>query len=176
MRWLTEAEAAAACGSTVRPDGWGLWAEGGERVGFFLEYDRGTEPLARLAAKLRDYERLESERGAAAWVLFAFESARREESARRALSGATVAVATAALDGAVPPSEALWLPLRASGAGRVRLAALARVPKPAVAVERAAHASARAWMYPAFGDDPGDAGGHEAPDPWRLDGEGDEPW
>lgn len=103
VRWLTEWECARACRSTgpfvttaLRPDGWLLWREGGEQVEAFLEYDRGTDTLGALAAKLRGYAELEGERGVAAWVLFAFESARREATARRALADATVAVATAA--------------------------------------------------------------------------------
>lgn len=75
--WLTEAEAARWTDGIVRPDGWGVWEADGSTVEFFLEYDRGTETLARLAGKLRDYERFETERGATAWVLFAFTSQRR---------------------------------------------------------------------------------------------------
>lgn len=58
VRWLAERECASATGatgpfpsSTVRPDGWGVWREGTERVEFFLEYDRGSEPLPRLRGK-----------------------------------------------------------------------------------------------------------------------------
>jgi hypothetical protein len=52
VRWLTEPEAAVACRSpcsTVRADGWGLWAEAGERVEFFLSTTGGPSPLAGLS-------------------------------------------------------------------------------------------------------------------------------
>lgn len=42
----------------VRPDGYGRWHQDGREVDFFLEYDRGTEPLDRLAAKLAGYRKL----------------------------------------------------------------------------------------------------------------------
>jgi hypothetical protein len=48
-RWLTEREAARACGgggyqaATVLPDGWGLWREGGDEAEFFF----GVRPRDR---------------------------------------------------------------------------------------------------------------------------------
>ena len=152
-RWMTEREAAKACGASgfaagiVRPDGWAIWRDGGDELEFFLEYDRGTETLAALAAKLPGYESLEADRGVAAWVLFAFPTARREGTARRALAAATVAVATAALDGSAGPHEAVWAPLRGSEPRRHRLASLGRLPLPAKAVERAAAGGGRAWRF-----------------------------
>jgi hypothetical protein len=163
MRWRTEAEAAAWAGAarwsggTVNPDGWGVWREGALEVEFFLEFDRGSESLPVLAAKLRGYAEWEAERGATAWVLFAFVSPRREGTAREALRDATVPVATAALGVPVQPADALWLPLRSCTAGRERLAGLARVPKPPEAVERAAEGGGgRAWRY--HGDDDAEGG------------------
>jgi hypothetical protein len=185
VRWLTEWECAQAIGATgpyarsaLRPDGWGVWREGADRAEFFLEYDRGTEALSRLSAKLGAYASLEEDRGVAAWVLFAFESARREASARRALAGAGVAVATAALVGGVRPSDAVWLPL-GRVEPRLRLALLARVPMPDAARARAD--SGRSWRYAAFyGDGDGEdcetdpaAGGA---DPWPIGGEDGPPW
>ena len=69
--WLTEAEAIRWADAIVRPDAYGTWRQDGEAVEFFLEWDRGSETLGRLLAKLDGYERFESERGASAWVLFA---------------------------------------------------------------------------------------------------------
>jgi hypothetical protein len=184
VRWLAEWECAKACSTgpytatSLRPDGWLLWREGGEQVEAFLEYDRGTEALRTLAAKLRGYAELEGERGVAAWVLFAFESARREGTARRALAGATVAVATAALAGGARPSDAVWLPLRSTGP-RLRLAALAGVPLPAEARVRIEGGRGRTWLYAAdfYGED-------EQPPPasaesavaWLDEDEGGQPW
>jgi hypothetical protein len=144
--WLTEAEAARWTEGIVRPDAWGVWAEQETEVEFFLEYDRGTETLARLTAKLRDYERFETERGATAWVLFAFTSPLREARARIALRPATVPVATAVLAPPAVPCGDLWLPLPPDSC-RVRLAALTAIPKPPEALRRAERNSARAWRF-----------------------------
>jgi hypothetical protein len=144
--WMTAAEAVRCFDRIVSVDAWGRWEEWGRTVEFFLEYDRGTEALRRLAERLSGYERLESERGASAWVLFAFESARRERTARAALAGATVPVATAALADGVEPQEAVWLPLRSSGE-RLRLSALADAPKPPEALARCAEGGPRAWRF-----------------------------
>lgn len=146
LDWLTEPECAAWTDGIVRPDGWGMWQEDGEPVEFFLEYDRGTETLRRLVDKLEGYEKMEDQRGVSAWVLFAFTSARREQTARRALADATVPVATAALVDGTEPHDTVWLPLSAAG-GRVRLAGLADVPKPPEAVGRAATGGQRAWLF-----------------------------
>ncbi|MEA3077036.1 MAG: hypothetical protein QOF60_1944, partial [Actinomycetota bacterium] len=146
--WLTEAECAKWANAIVRPDAFGEWAEAGSSVEFFVEYDRGTETLARLAAKLTGYQRFESERAATAWVLFAFVSAGREAAARRALADATVPVATAVLNGgSLGPQDAVWLPVRATGPARLRLAALAHIPKPPEAARRAAEGGPRAWRF-----------------------------
>ena len=42
----------------LRPDGYGAWQQDGRTVEFFLEHDRGTEPLARLKDKLHAYPQL----------------------------------------------------------------------------------------------------------------------
>jgi hypothetical protein len=113
---------------------------------FFLEYDRGTETLARLASKLDGYARFEAERGVAAWVLFAFTSARREATARRALCRSDVAVATAVVPPDGRPRGAIWLPLDTEGE-RICLAELADERKPDGALARAAEGSLRAWRF-----------------------------
>ncbi len=76
-RWWNEARCRTATGGLVRPDGHGLWSADGRRVGFWLEYDTGTEPLLRVVAKLGDYGRL----GGTPWalpVLFYVPGPRRE--------------------------------------------------------------------------------------------------
>lgn len=42
-------------GSWIRPDGYGCWIQHGQALGCFLEYDRGTETVGRVADKLADY-------------------------------------------------------------------------------------------------------------------------
>ena len=111
----------------TRPDGLGVWEEGGNRVEFFLEYDRSTEPLHRLVAKMPGYEELERALGRRRWVLFSFASSRREMGARAALAGTTALVATSARTGGTRPHEAIWAPL--AGAARLGLAQLAEEPR-----------------------------------------------
>jgi hypothetical protein len=67
--WWGERYCKAVLGEVVRPDGLGLWQEAGASLTFCLEYDRGSEPLGRLAAKAADYKRLEAAWGVAFWVL-----------------------------------------------------------------------------------------------------------
>ena len=50
--WWSERRCAREWGEVVRPDGYGIWTEHGTALPFLLEYDNGTEPLDRLAAKL----------------------------------------------------------------------------------------------------------------------------
>lgn len=68
--------------------------EDGAEVEFFLEFDRSTEPLDRIAAKMPGYEELEHAFGRWRWVLFSFDSSRREAGARAALAGTTALMAT----------------------------------------------------------------------------------
>jgi hypothetical protein len=148
VEWMTEHEAAMWSDRLIRPDGFGVWAECGRSVEFFLEFDRGTETLRRLTSKLVGYEAFEAERGAAAWVLFVFPTAGRDAQARRAMAGSTVPVATAVLGGGTRPHSAVWRPLAAgSDEPPRRLASLADIPIPAEAQARAAAGSTRAWRY-----------------------------
>jgi len=85
--WWGERYCKAILGEVVHPDGLGVWHEDGASVTFCLEYDRGSEPLGRLAAKAADYARLESAWGIPFWVLVVVPGPRREAGARAALSG-----------------------------------------------------------------------------------------
>ena len=138
--WLNEAETVtsfnhASAWSDLRsrfpnPDGAGTWAQDGRQVRFLLEYDTGTENLSVLAGKLDGYQALAS---AMAWndqvcrvVLFCFTSARREQSARRALATTREAlalrIATAAIDlRTTCPAGPVWLPLLTRTASQVSL-------------------------------------------------------
>ncbi len=144
--WLTERECATWTDRIVNPDAIGEWHEDGRTLQFFVEYDRGSENLARLAAKLDGYARLESERGQSTWVLFVFTSPRREVTARRALSTSTVPVATGVLDPSARPDQPIWLCL-GQPARRVQLIELVDIPKPAEALRRAADGGLRAWRF-----------------------------
>ncbi len=144
LDWQTEAEATKWSWNEVRPDGWGIWEQHGRQVEFFLEYDRGTETLSRLVEKLSDYEKVAVDRGTPTWVLFAFISIRREQTARHALADATVPIATATVG--EPPQDSVWLPL-SGPQDRLRLSELAHVPKPPEAVERAESGGRRGWLF-----------------------------
>jgi hypothetical protein len=146
VAWLTETEAANWAGGIVRPDALVEWSERGRTLEGLVEYDRGTERLSVLQDKLRAYERLEQESGRSIWILFAFNTQGREASARAALADCTLPVATTVLGGQASPQDAVWLPL-ANAHERVRLSALADVPKPQRALRRAASGSPRAWRF-----------------------------
>jgi hypothetical protein len=70
-------------GHVVRPDGYGRWREHDREVDFFLEYDRGTEPLDRLAAKLAGYQQLADATQIATPVLFWLPTTGREATVRQ---------------------------------------------------------------------------------------------
>ncbi|MFG1887636.1 replication-relaxation family protein [Micromonospora sp. NPDC049051] len=114
----------------VRPDGYGLWAENGVTVPFFVEYDTGGEQLSVLVGKLAGYRELFATIGRAWPVLFWLHSAARERNLRRLLADTPqrIPVATGVRDQAVSaglcPAEAVWL-LPGGGGQRWRLADLA---------------------------------------------------
>jgi protein involved in plasmid replication-relaxation len=115
--WWSERRCHDHWGRMVRPDGYGRWREGDREVDFFLEYDRGTEPLERLAAKLAGYRELADATEIPTPVLLWLPSSRREATVRHALGGGTrpgrvpFLVATASPALALGPAEAAWLPL-----------------------------------------------------------------
>ncbi len=104
--------------SPTRPDGLGTWEENGSEVAFFLEYDRSTESLDRLAAKMPAYEALERALGHGRWVLVSFATPRREAGARAALASTTALVATSSRAAGQSPREAIWAPLGPKGRQR----------------------------------------------------------
>ncbi len=115
VAWWSERRCAEHYGELVRPDGYGAWAEHGQRADFFVEYDAGTEPLGRLAAKLPGYAELAAAGGPDHPVLIWLHSATREAHLHDLLAEhpAAGAVATgsaelaAALD--TGPAGTVWL-------------------------------------------------------------------
>jgi hypothetical protein len=122
--WWSEQRCAAQWGRLVHPDGYGRWREQQSRVDFFLEYDRGSEPPGRLAAKLPGYRALAQASEIATPLLLWLPTPAREAAARQALSGSSLPVATATPHPDHTPAGPLWLPLHTSGPRR-RLAQLA---------------------------------------------------
>ena len=120
----------------------GVWTEGDDSVTFMMEYDRGSEPLGRLAAKAADYARLETVWDSRPfWVLAVVPGPRREEGVRDALGREGLAVATTIASLATTPDGAIWAPPGANGT-RHRLIDLASLPRPAGSRTRFADAAA----------------------------------
>jgi hypothetical protein len=111
VEWWSEARCAVWGKHLVKPDGYGAWVEDGRAVEFFLEYDRHTEPLTRVAAKLDGYAALIAAVGRQIPILFCFRSGRREAHARRVLDNPFVPVATAALGPSQAPLDRVWSPV-----------------------------------------------------------------
>lgn len=114
--WWSERRCSEHYGQIVRPDACGAWVEGGRRIDFFLEYDRGTETLGRLVDKLAGYADLVTAGGPNYPVLFWLPTAAREADLHRLLGQRSpVPAATAAADLAAAlgtgPAGAVWLPV-----------------------------------------------------------------
>jgi hypothetical protein len=124
--WWGERRCTAAWGDLVRPDAAATWqtpspaagsATGGRpaagSLGFAVEYDTGTETLARVAAKLGDYADLAGAAGHVLPVLFWLPSVARESALHRHLDPTGLLVATAAADHAATaggPTGPVWHP------------------------------------------------------------------
>jgi len=119
LAWWSERRCAERWGQIIRPDGYGRWRQGGAEVDFFLEYDRATEDLARLAAKLDGYAELAAASGIATPVLLWLPGGRREAAVRQVIGQPPVLVATASPDmGGGHPADPVWLPLGQRGPRR----------------------------------------------------------
>ena len=124
-QWWTERKCAMAWGRLVRPDAAGRWRDDAGCVDFSLEVDMGTESHRRLAGKLAGYQDLRGAGEAERWVLFWFPTVRRETSARHALAGTDLLIATASAQ-LGSPSSAIWLPV-GNSYGRATLGGLRQV-------------------------------------------------
>jgi hypothetical protein len=115
--WWSERQCRERWEPIVRPDGYGRWHEDAREVDFFLEYDRGTEPLDRLTAKLAGYQKLATVTQVPTPVLFWLPTSGREASVRQALTDEPLwaampfLVATASPTLGRSPAEQAWLPL-----------------------------------------------------------------
>ncbi|RBQ17258.1 hypothetical protein DP939_25265 [Spongiactinospora rosea] len=114
-QWWNEKRCAQSWGHTVQPDGYGRWRQSGRIVDFFLEYDTGSEPLARLTGKVHDYLELADATGIYhTAVLFALPSIRREHHLHDHLGHhgrsmpIPIATTNTALLTAHGPARAIW--------------------------------------------------------------------
>jgi hypothetical protein len=127
--WWSERTCRTVTGDLVHPDGHGVWTADGTTVGFWLEYDTGTEKRHVVAAKLDGYAALHRATGLTHAVLFWLSTPGRETSLRHqlarhpAVTSGALHVATAA---GGHPAGPVWLPL--GQAHRARLAQLPSQP------------------------------------------------
>jgi Replication-relaxation len=139
LGWWSERQCASASGggrwgALVHPDAVGRWCEDGVDECFFLEYDRGTEPAGRLAAKVDDYAEL------AAWtrqvlpvLVWLTGGERREQAVRRAVAevrSPVVPVLTGRAIASLGPADAVWLPVESERRLTLRATLLAFVRRP----------------------------------------------
>lgn len=132
--WWSEARCAHHFGDLVRPDAYGRYGAQGSQIEFFLEFDLGTETLAKVAGKLAGYARLAAATAITTPVLVWLPTTLREAAARRLLirthreldQPAAVPVATAAADLLNPhpahpsPADPVWLSIGPIGGELVR--------------------------------------------------------
>lgn len=138
--WWSERQTGQAVGEIVRPDGYGEWTEYERTVGFFLEYDTGTEQLGRLVDKLDAYRQLAAA-GVHRPVLFVLPGVVRQNNLHAEISRhphRELVVATTATDhltgNEYSPAGPVWLV--AGSNQRVRLIDL---PAPLAATRPAEH-------------------------------------
>jgi hypothetical protein len=112
FEWHSETRTAKRWGSIVRPDGSGSIRFNGTQLSFFLEMDRGTERPWRLSEKLPRYSEAALLEECPGYLLFCFSNNEAEVSARRALAGCELTIATATLEDHVAhPLGRNWLSL-----------------------------------------------------------------
>jgi hypothetical protein len=124
VRWWSERDTARRYNHRIQPDGHALWRDRDATIGLFLEYDNGTEDLARLVRKLDAYDQLAADGGPTYSVLFWLHSAVRETHLHAALAERRhpgPVPAASAVRGENDPTGPVWT---LDGRSRLRLAQL----------------------------------------------------
>ncbi|MFJ5952498.1 replication-relaxation family protein [Streptomyces noursei] len=126
--WLSEHSAARRWGDIIRPDAYAHYHDGDQLLPFFLEYDTGSQPLARVEAKLTGYAAFTTATGARPALLVHTRTQSRDQALRHRLADAArklnLNVATSSADfTTTEPWGPWWAPLQ-PGARRTTLAAL----------------------------------------------------
>ncbi|AWI31413.1 replication-relaxation family protein [Streptomyces tirandamycinicus] len=144
--WLSERSATRRWGDIVRPDAYAHWRDGEMFLPFFLEYDTGSQPLARVEAKLASYAAFTSATSTRPALLIHTRTHSRDQALRHRLAGAVreldLQVATSSADFTTTDPWGPWWAALQPGARRCSLTDLA------------AH---RPNLTPAAGLDPTDA-------------------
>lgn len=123
LEWWGQRRCAQAWGELVRPDGYCALASGDSVLELCLEWDRGSEPLARLAEKVVRYRELEAALERALTIAIVALSERREREIRHALHGESRLLLTTAERHSADPLAANWLQARAAARTSLRAAA-----------------------------------------------------
>ena len=84
--WWSETRCARHFGDLIKPDAYGRFSAHGRAIEFFLEYDLGTEHLAKLANKLHGYHALAAATAITTPLLVWLPTSRREATARHQLT------------------------------------------------------------------------------------------
>jgi hypothetical protein len=114
--WWPERRCRDIAGDLAHPDGHGMYTEDGRTIGFWLEYDTGSEPTRRVLDKLDGYARLHRAADLDHTVLIRMQTARQETSLHQRLSAhpavtcGAVSVATMSGDHTTHPAGQVWLP------------------------------------------------------------------
>ncbi|MDQ2881935.1 MAG: replication-relaxation family protein [Actinomycetota bacterium] len=148
--WWPESRCTATWGDIVRPDAYGRWRDHHGEIEWFLEWDTGTYPLARVAAKLTGYAQLAATSVIVTPVLLCFATARREAHARTTLAQyarglprpQAVPLATTSTEHLrnTTPAGPIWSPLDSTQPGRMALSELATAWPHLTALQAPRHA------------------------------------
>ncbi|AKA06845.1 hypothetical protein SAZ_33870 [Streptomyces noursei ZPM] len=127
--WLSERSAARRWGDLIRPDAYAHWHDGDHMLPFFLEYDTGSQPLARVEAKLPGYAAFATATNTRPALLIHTCTQSRDRALRRRLADPAhelgLYVATTSADFTTTnPWGPWWVPLQ-PGAQRTALTDLA---------------------------------------------------
>ncbi len=117
-RWWNETHTTAVYAlAGVHPDGHGIWQAGDQTMGFFLEHDRGTEPLRTLLTKLPAYQRL-AVAGPRYPVLFHLPTTGREVHLHQRLADLDPGIPVATSTHDQQPAGPVWALVGAGGPRR----------------------------------------------------------
>ncbi|MFF4602743.1 replication-relaxation family protein [Streptomyces sp. NPDC001339] len=127
--WLSEHSAARRWGDIIRPDAYAHYHDGDQLLPFFLEYDTGSQPLARVEAKLAGYAAFTTATSTRPALLIHTRTQSRDQALRHRLADTArnldLNVATSSADfTTTSPWGPWWTPLQA-GARRTTLTVLA---------------------------------------------------
>ncbi|MFF3911041.1 replication-relaxation family protein [Streptomyces sp. NPDC001848] len=128
--WLSERSCARRWGDIVRPDAYAHWHDGDQLLPFFLEYDTGSQPLARVEAKLAGYAAFATSANARPALLIHTRTTSRDQAIRRRLAAPArdlgLYIATSSADFTTSnPWGPWWSPLDPGNTRRTTLIRLA---------------------------------------------------